>query len=126
VRPHDDRIVELEGRQVSLIELIGLVRIHFDERADMQLVLESAFEISDEIGTTSVVFSPATRTPPHGLDRLGALFGATVDRALVAPDGSLAVTFQDGTILTLPVDPHFEAGHLILLDQCIVVPPGGR
>lgn len=122
----EERLAELEGRRVSKIELIGFVRIHFGPPENVQLILESPFDITDRNGTTAVIFSPALRTPPQGLDRLGALFDQEVASASVRSDGAFAFAFHDGSTLTLPPNSNFEAGHLILPNQYIVVPPGGR
>lgn len=122
----EESIAEVVGLRLEKIELVGFVRLHFGPSADVQLSIESPFEIVDAHGTTKVSFSPATGAPPQGLDALGSLFGETVSDALMARDGSLRFSFSTGAILTLPVDQNYEAGHLASPEQYLVVPPGGR
>jgi Family of unknown function (DUF6188) len=118
---------EVVGRSVSSIELVGLIRISFDHDPNMQLCIESPCEITGEDGTTVAVrFMPAEASAPAGLDALGALYNQTVKSAAVVADGSFRIVFENGSVLRLPVDPDYEAGHFVLADRYVVVPPGGR
>jgi hypothetical protein len=123
----DMSLDEVVGHAVSSIELIGLVRINFGRDRNMQLCIESRCEITDKDGmVVSVRFSPATEPSPVGLDALGALYNQTVTSAVAAGDGSLRIAFKNGSVLNLPVDPYYEAGHFVLPDRYVVVPPAGR
>ena len=63
------------------------------------------------------------------VDEMGkalVLIGKTVTKALARSDGALGVTFEDGTVLSVPPDPSMEAWEFAGPDRSVVVSlPGG-
>lgn len=120
------RLDVVVGMHVTKIELIGLIRIAFGTERSMQLSIESRCEVEDVRGNVSLVaFNPANRSFPAGLDALGALYGEAVSAADIGPDGAVSLRFANGTELRIPVNPDYEAGHFVLPDDYVVIPPSG-
>lgn len=63
---------------------------------------------------------------PNQAGQACILMGRTVDAAIGHKDGSLNINFTDGSIVTVPVDPHYEAWEASAHDGFMVVSrPGG-
>jgi len=55
------------------------------------------------------------------------LIGKTIKSAVGRGDGSLRISFEDGTELLVPIDPHYEAWEVNSTDGFMVISlPGGK
>jgi len=63
---------------------------------------------------------------PTQAGQASILQGKTIEQAIGRKDGSLDVTFTDGSRLVVPIDPHYEAWEANATDGFMVVSrPGG-
>ncbi|MFF7159668.1 DUF6188 family protein [Streptomyces sp. NPDC008139] len=121
---------EHEDRWVPNLRGLSVVRIHIDFR--LTLALDAGWEVVLEgptrLSSGSVHADPGVLLTPESQDVAAALplFGATVLSLVAFKTGGLRMVFDDGTHLTCPSDPSFEAWQLEgPRGWRFVSPPGG-
>lgn len=114
--------LRLAGRTIEslLIEYTVVVRL----TGGYVLVVESPLVLTTGDSTTEV--DPAD-DPGDVENSLRWLVGMTVASSPAEPSGALTVVFDEGTRLTVAVDPDYEAWHVAGPDGSLVVcMPGGQ
>jgi hypothetical protein len=107
-----DEIVELSeliDRDLVEIILYGGIEFVFDEDRRLVLKIESDFELRAGVEATVVHFAPAYGDDPSGLGALATIFRKTVIAAVAKRDGSLSLSFSNGTLLIVDHDDKYEA-----------------
>lgn len=107
--PSCEIVEHADGQREFRVDDPKLRWIQIDHRStiylgDTALTIESPFSI--RIGDDVHVLDPRER---QHLGPLLALYPGTVDRLVMAPDGTLEATFGGGAVLTVPPDPRYEA-----------------
>ena len=118
----DDIPLPLRGKTVSRCIVDSALGIDFIEAGQRSTIrIESRFLIRG-LGTEKSLSIGRIEEMGKAL----SLIGKTVTKALARRDGALGVTFDDGTILSVPPDSSIEAWEFAAPDRSIVVSlPGG-
>jgi hypothetical protein len=109
-REHEDRwVLDLCGLSVARINVDFRLTLALD--AGWEVVLEGPTRLS----SGSVHADPGVLLAPASQDVAAAipLFGATVLSLVAFKAGGLRMVFDDGTHLTCPSDPSFEAWQIV-------------
>jgi Family of unknown function (DUF6188) len=116
--------IDLAGRTVLMLTVDYRVSLHLhgESTYDGTVILERPFEVDGPDGSVAHVDTGRKRELAPVLE----CFEKVVEAVTVArEDGSLAVTFTDGTRLRAASHPHFEAWDVNAPPVKIVALPGG-
>jgi len=117
-----DLTLPLRGKTVSRCIVDSSFGIDFIEGGKRSTIrIESAFRLRALGADRSLSIDRV-----EDMGKALVLIGKTVTKALARRDGGLGVTFEDGTILSVPPDPSTEAWEFAGPDRSVVVSlPGG-
>ena len=124
VETADGWILPLAGREVTrcLVDFAFTLQFWVTRDDLAQITIGDAFEIAT--ATRRIHLKPQ---PPTELGPALGLHQRVVQHAFAARDGSLEVTFTDGTVLRVLANPSYEAWDAHFKDGAMLVSqPGGR
>jgi len=114
--------LRLNGKNVSRCCIDTAFSLEVLEK-DAQTVIRIGGQMNIKHGGTQLSLSGEK---PTQAGQAFILVGKTIERAIGRKDGSLDISFVDGSRLVVPVDPHYEAWELSASDGFLVVSrPGG-
>jgi Family of unknown function (DUF6188) len=108
---------EHEDRWILHLRGLSIIRINVDSR--LALALDAGWEVLLEgptrLSSGPVHVDPGVLLVPESQDVSAALplFGATVLSSVAFKTGGLRIVFDDGTHLTCPSNPTFEAWQIV-------------
>jgi len=116
--------LRLKSRTVTRCCIDAALSIEFWEKGTTTTVIRIGGRMRIEDGGMRLDISPRK---PRESAQAAVLWGKKVAQATGRADGTLDVSFEDGSRLVVPVDPHYEAWEVSADDGFLVVSqPGGR
>jgi len=118
------------GESVTAIVLDSAVVLKVGDNREHEFRIETDFRISLASEDLKVHFNPYGHdsAPPCHLSKLATIVGHSLDDASAFTDGVLVLSFDDGPVRSLRVEPldRYEAWTYTFGNYILSCPPGGR